>query len=143
MQWNQETRLHSEEYNTHRLAQSEAPLKYILSGPREGFKEFSKRTFHHVGHNDVDRPVLTNLNELPDYNTPLVSRSALKTRHVFQEEIDKETFLRPSEASHGGPMDFPIDRFNMSLLHVQYPSEDFVRGGVSTRADLRNEVLNR
>lgn len=142
MEWNQQTRIRDEEYLSHNLPQSQAPLKYFLSGPRSGYQEFTKRTFHIVGDNGVDRGQLTNLNDLPDYNTALVKPNALKTRSIFGEEVEKETFLRMPDPNRKTPLDIPIDRFDINMRHVQYPVEPFTIGGTSTRADLKNDMLN-
>lgn len=144
--FNQRTTLRNEEYDTYTLPQSEAPLKYILSEPKSGaLTDYATRTFHILGNADVDRPVLTNKNELIDYNTELGGRNPLRTRHIFGEESQFESFLRPIDSGKEF-LDRPTDyfRFNPSLLATQTPYDNLglARGSSSTRADLRNQWAN-
>lgn len=140
--FNKETSLFSEEYNTHRVIQSEAPLKYILSSAREGIRnEHAKRTVHINSFTGVDRPILTNKNDLFTDSTELVGMNPLRTRHVFGKETDVNTRLRPQSA-RVSPTEASWDLFNPGLQGIRVPTESFVRGGASTRADARNEYLN-
>lgn len=142
--FNQQSSLFDEEYFDYRIPQSEGPLKYVLSGPRGGVHtEYSKRTVHRVGDNSFDRPVLTNLNELKEYNTELVGRSPLETRHIFGKEAEQETFLRPVSSGKVFLDYRTVDRFNPNLKEIQQPVDMWFQPGSSTRADLRNHVLNR
>lgn len=141
--FHQQTSLFDEEYHDYRIPQSEGPIKYVLSGPRGGVhNEYTKRVVHHVGQTDIDRPVLTNLNDLVEYNTELVGRSPLMTRHIFDKESQYEGFLRPISSGKTF-LDYPIDRFNPNLLEVQVPSDMWFQAGAGTRADLRNDSLNQ
>jgi hypothetical protein len=85
--------------------------------------------------------MLTNLNELIDYNTEVWGRAPLKTRHIFDKESEYEGFLRPISSGKTF-LDVPIDRFHPNLLEIQVPSDMWFQPGASTRADLRNASLN-
>ena len=144
--FNQRTTLRNEEYDTYVLPQSEAPLKYILSEPRSAsMTDYATRTFHILSDADVDRPVLTNRNDLIDYNTELTGRNPLRTRHIFGEESTFESYLRPISSGNGF-LDTPVDkyRFNPVLLDTETPADNLglARGMSSTRADLRNQFAN-
>lgn len=145
MYFNRSASLFDEEYNTYRVPQSEGPIKYVLSGPRGGPRnEFSQRVVHMTGNSDVDRPVLTNLNELPEYNTDLTGRNPLMTRHIFSKESEIEGHLRPVSSGRGPFLDVEIDRFDPNLLEVRRPSNMWFQPGAPTRVDERNQaVLNR
>lgn len=141
--FNQQTSLFNEEYRDYRIPQSEGPIKYVLSGPRGGVhNEFTHRIVHKIGDTDFDRPVLTNMNELIDYQTEVWGRSPLQTRHIFGNESEYEGFLRPISSGKSF-LDIPIDRFHPNLLEVEVPSDMWFQPGASTRADLRNSILNQ